>query len=194
MTPISGFSHDYKQIKDRIQTALIDLKDVAREINNEAESVELDDERILVIQERLNALYLLQKKHAVSDSAQLLEIQATLQQKVSKVLNLDSELEHLKKTLETSKTNLEKIGEKLSVSRLEIIPTLEKQLMDLLKELGILNATLQIKHQITKPSMSGFDEVSFNFSANKGVQPQQLKMVASGGEFSLKQEQFKGPF
>jgi DNA repair protein RecN (Recombination protein N) len=184
INPISGFSDDYKQIKDRIQTALIDLKDVAREISNEAENVELDDERILSIQERLNLLYLVQKKHGVSTNSQLIEIQENLQQKVSKVLNLDDELESYKKTLETSKINLEKIGEKLSVSRLKIIQQLEKQLMDLLKELGILNATLVIKHQITKPTMSGFDEVSFNFSANKGVQPQQLKMVASGGEFS----------
>ncbi len=184
LNPISGFSDDYMQIKDRIQTALIDLKDVAREINNEAESVELDDERIGSIQERLNALYLLQKKHATTSATQLLEIQETLQQKVSKVLNLDGELEILKKTLETAQTNLEKIGEKLSVSRMKVLPQLEKQLMDLLKELGIPNATILIKHQITKPSMSGFDEVSFNFSANKGILPQQLKMVASGGEFS----------
>ncbi len=184
LNPIAGFSEEYKQLKERVQSTFIELKDVAREVNREAEHVELDNERIGKIQERLNALYMVQKKHNVSDNAQLLAVQADLQQKVSKVLNLDDELASLKKALELSKANLEKIGEKLSLTRIKVIPQLEKQLMDLLKELGILNATMLIKHQIGKPSMSGFDEVSFNFSANKGIAPQQLKMVASGGEFS----------
>jgi DNA repair protein RecN (Recombination protein N) len=46
------------------------------------------------------------------------------------------------------------------------------------------NASLNIQHTIIDPSDDGTDDVDFLFSANKGIKPQQLKNVASGGEFS----------
>jgi DNA repair protein RecN (Recombination protein N) len=54
----------------------------------------------------------------------------------------------------------------------------------LLKEVGIPNARLIVQVNAVEPNANGCDLVDFLFSANKGVSPEPLKSVASGGEFS----------
>jgi DNA repair protein RecN (Recombination protein N) len=75
-------------------------------------------------------------------------------------------------------------AQQLSKLRQEAIPGIEQDLKHLLAELGMPNASVKITHQEIKPNTDGIDEIHFLFSANKGVKPQELKNVASGGEFS----------
>jgi DNA repair protein RecN (Recombination protein N) len=75
-------------------------------------------------------------------------------------------------------------AQRLSGLRIEAIPAIEHDLKQLLAELGMPNASVKITHQEIKPASDGIDEIHFLFSANKGVKPQELKNVASGGEFS----------
>lgn len=184
LSPIADYSQQYKQLTERIKSCLIELKDVNDEIESEEETIELDDERIQIIQARLDLLYKLHQKHAVKSNAELLDIQAVLQQKVSNVLNLSDNLAAAKERVEKAENTAKEAAEKLSEVRRKVFEPIEKQVAALVRDLGIPNATLKIEHRVGELTTVGTDTVSFLFSANKGIAPRQLREVASGGEFS----------
>lgn len=181
---ISNYGEQYNQLRNRLQSCLIELKDVADEVESEAEEVELDNEKISTIQQRLDLLYNLFQKHQVKTDQELMEIQKDLEAKVSKVLNIDEALEKAKTQVEKTEKVLQKSAEILSKSRVSVLPLMEKQLADLLKELGMPNASLKIENENIKPTNTGTNIINLLFSANKGIKPQPIKNVASGGEFS----------
>lgn len=181
---ISGYGTQYAQIRDRVQSCLIELKDVAEEAESEAESVELDDEKIVAIKERLDLIYNLLQKHQVKTTNELLVIEGQLQEKVSRVLNMDESIQKAKIATEKAEKAVLASAAALSKSRKAVLLAVEKQISDLLKDLGMPNASLKIEHQEVPPNQTGIDVINFLFSANKGIKPQPLKNVASGGEFS----------
>ena len=184
LNPIAGYSPDYQQYKDRIQSCLLELKDVSRDIESNEEDIELDGQKVINIQERLNLLYKLQQKHVVKSNGELLEIQAILEEKVSKVLNLSENLSAAKERVTKAFDAATKVAESLSKARQKILPEIERRVIGLLIELGMPNAILKIQHQNIQLNSEGIDQINFLFSANKGIMPRQLKDVASGGEFS----------
>ena len=184
MNVISAYGNQYNQLKERLQSCLIELKDVAEEVECEAEEVELDNEKISTIQLRLDTIYNLLQKHQVKTDRELMEVQKDLERKVSRVLNMDEALEKAKAQVEKAEKALLKSGEGLSKSRVSVLPIMEKQLADLLKDLGMPNASLKIENENIKPSNTGTNIINLLFSANKGIKPQPIKNVASGGEFS----------
>ncbi len=184
LNAVSKFSPQYEQLRERAQSAYIELKDLASEISYEQSNVEIDDTRAEEIRERLNLIYHLQQKHQVKTVGELLVIQNELDKKVSQVLNLDEDIEKAKASVEKSRVKLLKNADKLSNSRKSVMSQVENQVKKYLIELGMPNAALNIQHHIIDPSDDGIDDVDFLFSANKGIKPQQLRNVASGGEFS----------
>ncbi|RDB03817.1 DNA repair protein RecN [Runella aurantiaca] len=184
LNAISKFAPQYEQLRERAQSVYIELKDLAGEISDEQDNVEIDDTRAEEIRERLNLFYHLQQKHQVKTLRELIAIQRELESKVSRVLNLDEDINKAKTAADKAQAKLQKSAEKLSNSRKAVMASVEKQVKTYLLELGMPNAALSIQHTIIEPSESGIDDVDFLFSANKGIKPQQLKNVASGGEFS----------
>ncbi|MDB5239876.1 MAG: repair protein RecN [Spirosoma sp.] len=184
LTYISKLSNQYEQLLQRAQSTLIELRDLADEISTEQDHVEIDDARAETIRERLNLIYQLQTKHQALNVAGLIALRDELKRKVSKVLNLDDELAHAKHETETARVQLQTSAETLSAVRRAVIQPIETEIGGLLHDLGMPNASLKIQVDIGKPTPTGIDTISFLFSANKGVKPQQLKNVASGGEFS----------
>ncbi|WP_428662273.1 DNA repair protein RecN [Runella sp.] len=184
LNAISKFAPQYELLRERAQSVYIELKDLAGEISYEQDNVEIDDSRAEVIRERLNLFYQLQQKHQVKTLKELIAIQQELEAKVSRVMNLDEDINKAKAIADKAQVKLLKSAEKLSNNRKAVMAPVEKQVKTYLLELGMPNATLSIQHKIIEPSESGIDDVDFLFSANKGIKPQQLKNVASGGEFS----------
>lgn len=181
---ISKLSDQYEQLQNRAQSSLIELRDLADEISSEQDRVEIDDTRAETIRERLNLMYQLQTKHQVKSVDELIALRNELERKVSKVLNLDDALANAKAQASAAYAQLQISAEALSDSRKGVLSSIETEIGSLLHDLGMPNASLKIEAEITKASPTGVDLISFLFSANKGVKPQQLKNVASGGEFS----------
>jgi DNA repair protein RecN (Recombination protein N) len=181
---ISSFSKTYETLHARLTAAFIEIKDISDELEKEEASVEFGQEKIEQIQERLSKIYTLQKKHQVNSIAELLQIQTALEAKVNMVLDMDEEIKNLKNKLDTTHKNLLSKGEELSKSRSKVNNKIKEELEALLKEVGMINATVKINQEKTEPTSNGMDDISFLFSANKGIAPQELKNVASGGEFS----------
>lgn len=181
---ISGISEKYAALKERLNSSLIELQDISNEIESEDSEVETDDEKVVFLRDRLNAIFRLQQKHAVKSITELIEIREDLQQKVSKVVNLGDELEVLQKNKEKLFAETQKHALALSESRKKVIQPLVDKIQDLLAELGMLDAKLLIGTKEKAFAADGIDDLIFEFSANKGSTPKPLKDVASGGEFS----------
>jgi DNA repair protein RecN (Recombination protein N) len=181
---ISKYSEKYAALKQRLDSSVVELKDILAEVETEAEGVIFDPEKIEAIKERLSLIYNLQKKHGVRTLEELIEIKKTLGAKLEKVLNLDDEIEDaLNQKNESQKKALE-TAKQISQTRKNIIPVSEKNVVALLQSLGILNSQISIVQNTVDLNSSGIDEIKILFSANKGSKPQELKAVASGGEFS----------
>jgi DNA repair protein RecN (Recombination protein N) len=181
---ISHFLPAYTQLKERLESCLLEMKDIAQELEREEEKVEFSPERIEEVQGRLSFIYNLQQKHQVKSIAELLQIQVDLEEKVNLVANFDDEISDLKKRLDTTEQTMRQQGEALSETRQEVAPQIATEIKNLLADLGMPNATIQITCERISPTAEGLDLVNFLFSANKGVAPQEIAKVASGGEFS----------
>ncbi|GGG25686.1 DNA repair protein RecN [Pontibacter amylolyticus] len=181
---LAAFSPKYEELRTRTESCMIELNDVAGELEDAERRTEADPARTTEVQERLNTIYTLQRKHQVQTIAELLEIQRELENKVGSVLNLDNALSSTEKAMkEAEKEMLEKAAV-LSERRRASFGQFEKELYTLLAELGMPNARIVIQHKAAAPTATGTDEISILFSANKGAQPQSLVKAASGGEFS----------
>lgn len=181
---LENYAPRFQQLSERANSLFIELKDIIGEIEKEEEKTFLDEERIVQIKETLNLVYSLQKKHYKTSVEELIELRDELTEKVNKVLNLDEDIEKLHQQKDQAYQTLLEVAEILSSSRKEVIEKIEQEVDSLLKELGMPNAHLSIQLADTAPQASGANQVSFLFSANKGVKPDTLKNVASGGEFS----------
>ncbi len=184
LSSISGFSENFLSLKNRLQSTIIELKDIFREVELALKSVDVDKSNIENLQSRINLYYNLFQKHQVKTDAELIAIRDDLFQKVNSILNLDDDLAFARKNLDLAKIEIAKSAKKLTETRLNIIGEFESKIGSLLADLGMPNAALKIEHKLIQESETGADQISFLFSANKGIAPQQLKMVASGGEFS----------
>ncbi|WPP52480.1 DNA repair protein RecN [Catalinimonas niigatensis] len=181
---ISGYSHKYESLYQRLESCLIELRDINDESESAALEVDFDMDKVESVRERVNLIYQLQQKHQVDSVEELLKIQATLEKKLEKILNLDNDIQHLKAVKEAAYQEMMMHAKNLSISRQEVFQSFAGIIGDLLKNLGIPDAHLKVLCRSVEPNHSGLDEISILFSANKGIAPQEIKSVASGGEFS----------
>ena len=181
---VASFSAQYEAISQRLESLVIELDDILSEIEKEEERIEFDPERAEFIKERINLIYRLLKKHRTQNVKELLALQEELHRKSTITSNLDDALIQAKTQFQKSETDLSNRASKLSAARKKVFEPLCKELVRLLKELGIPEAVLKIEQKPAQPSSTGSDVLDILFSANKGVAPKPLAQVASGGEFS----------
>jgi DNA repair protein RecN (Recombination protein N) len=184
LNKIAGISSKYDNLLQRVDSSLIELRDVSTEAEGLIMDIDYDPEKISQMQERLDTFYKLQKKHQVNSVEELIKIQDDLDEKVNRVLNLDEELEQLQQKRADSRRIMMKDAEALSELRMKYFNEFSSLIIELLQNLGIPDARLEIDHKIVEPGELGVDDIELLFTANKGMAPQPLKTVASGGEFS----------
>lgn len=181
---IKQWSPAYEVLADRMQSVYIELKDIEAELDSESLQVEYNPQLIEPLEARLNKLNTLLKKHRVQSVSELIELQNSLEGKVLSTDQLIEEVERLGKQVTLLYNEVLKEGGILSANRKATVPKLEAAVKNLLKELSMPDALLQIQLNSDEPTIQGLDKINMLFSANKGVAPGELKQVASGGEFS----------
>ncbi|UCS95364.1 DNA repair protein RecN [Echinicola marina] len=181
---LSRFSTRFEELRDRFDSVRIEVNDISATLEDEDSKIEVDFEKLEEIRERLSKIYQLQKKHGVQSVEELMNLEKELAEKAFQIDHLDEELERLKNESEQAWKNLIKAGESLSQKRQKCFKEFAKEITSLLAQLGMENAKIEFSHHKTKPTSNGMDEVEIMFSANKGVKPQPIRQVASGGEFS----------
>ena len=182
--PVRSYSTHYDQIAQRLESLRLELNDILDEVGKEEEEIEFDPRKTKQIQGRLDMIYGLMQKHRTQDIKGLLKLQENFEDQAQKTSNLDEDLRLAKLQFEEARKQLLGSTAKLSASREKVFSPLSKELVKLLRQLGIPDANLKIESKKIDPGPSGADLVEILFSANKGIAPRALEEVASGGEFS----------
>ncbi|SRX55617.1 DNA repair protein RecN [Aequorivita sp. CIP111184] len=182
---IKEFSKTVEDFWQRLNSVIIELEDIAIEVNNSAEKIEADPEMLFQVNEKLQTLYKLQQKHTVSSVLELIEIEERLEDKVNTTLGLDGQIENLEKQKSIVRETALKTAAQLHNKREEAIPVLKKKLEETLFPLGLPNARFQFELIASEDfKTNGTDALQLLFTANKGLAFGPLKKVASGGEMS----------
>lgn len=182
---IASFSEDYKELFERANSVLIEFDDIEKELNRLSESLYSNPEELQNINEKLQLIYGLQKKHQVDSVDDLIVIRNDLDDKVFSVNSLESEIVFLEKKIDEIESLLNNIALEIHNNRIKAVPILTDNLSQILGQLGMENARFDIKIAPKNEFYSnGKDEIQFLFSANKGSDFGLLKKVASGGEMS----------
>ncbi|MCP9750246.1 DNA repair protein RecN [Ferruginibacter sp. HRS2-29] len=168
----------------RMNSSILELQDVAEELEQIDSNIQFDAQRIQKANDRLSEGYKLLKKHGVNETSQLLEIQQVLQQKLDDVLNASATIEALEKETATLYGICESIAGKISAARSAQVKSFTDKVNKLLVQVGMPNAQLKVLIQPAKLSVTGMDEIGFLFDANKSNRFEPLHKVASGGELS----------
>ena len=182
---ISAFYPAASELADRIRSAMIELQDIAEEVETSGADIEMDSGRQQIVRERLDMLFDLMQKHGVNDVDGLIRLQAELDARIQDIASYDKQIEKLEKELTEKRGQLEKQAAELTARRKKILPEIESEVNGMLKVLGIPNALFRVEHrELDDFNENGKDEVEFLFSANKQVLPQEISKIASGGELS----------
>ncbi len=182
---ISIYSKEFNQLYERISSVLIETDDIEKELNQLSENMFLDPTALELINQKLQLIFTLQKKHQVNSIDELLEIQNDLDNKVISVTTLESEITSLEKIISEMERTLNELAIKIHKNRAAAIPILIEKLEVILEQLGMSNARFKVELLVKENFYpNGKDEIQLLFSANKGSDFGLLKKVASGGEMS----------
>jgi DNA repair protein RecN (Recombination protein N) len=173
------------QIYSRLESVYLELKDIASDSLAIEDRTENNPERIEQINQRLDLIYSLQQKHHVASVPELLSLQADFEAKIQLVSSYDQEIEKFQEEIASTKQILKDLAGTISDKRKSVSTVIENRVIDILRNVGIPNAALQLKFSwLNEFSSTGLDEVSFMFSANKNQELQEIAKIASGGEMS----------
>ena len=182
---VSAFNDQLSQIKDRLEKTAIELKDISSDIFYLQEKTILDPEKLISLNNRLDLINSLLLKHKVTFESQLITIKDNLKDKLDSLSNYDMTVLEAQDKVIKQEQVLNVLAKKISKKRINIFPKAEKQIIELLKKLGMLYANFKIDHrEIEELGASGIDEINFLFSANKGIEMNNISSIISGGELS----------
>lgn len=182
---VSTFAKDYENIYNRFESIFIEYQDIISELEKAFEKLDVDPSEIENLNQRLQLIYSLQKKHHLNSISDLLVLQEELAEKIKIVENASEVIKEKELEIKKVEVQLNQLATEIHQKRLKVIPDLTSQLEYILKQLGMPNAQFKIVlNLIDAFSSNGKDEIEWLFSANKGSNLGALKKVASGGEMS----------
>jgi DNA repair protein RecN (Recombination protein N) len=173
-----------ENMAERIDSAYIELKDVAAEISSLLESIDFDPAQLDAVNERLDNLYTLQKKYHVTTTEELIEKEKQLAEQLSHIENSDDELKELEEQTAACLKKAEQLAQQLTRMRKDAAKVVEKQMLERLVPLGIPYIRFGVNLTSKPLAADGADKVSFLFSANTSTPMQPVSQVASGGEIA----------
>jgi DNA repair protein RecN (Recombination protein N) len=174
-----------KELNDRFESIIIDLKDIAAELNKKQQSIEIDPIRLQQIEQRLELLYRLEQKHHVTSVNELIRLRESFAQKMNQMDAYGDDLEKLQQEQDRLLREVERLGNQLSDERQKVFQPIIQHVEKQLKQLGMKHVVFQIDHQrLPEWGAMGNDEIAFLFSSNAQIKPQPVAQIASGGEIS----------
>ena len=176
--PIAG------ELAARMDSAYIELKDIAQEISGQLEEVDFNPADLDSVNNRLDKIYSLEKKYHVESVGELIALRDELERQLGDIENTDERLNELQAAVDKATAKCRKLADILSGKRKKSSKAIQTEVMDRLVSLGMPNVRFEI--QITQDNLSanGQDTIDFLFSANKNGTLQQVAQVASGGEIA----------
>ena len=186
-TALKGISRVFPaatELAERIDTAYIELKDIAQEVSSHLEDVDFDPAELDAVNARLDRIYDLQKKYHADSVTELITLRDDIGKKLSAIENSDEALQEMETRCQQLKASCQQQADILTRQRTKAARQIEKEMQQRLVPLGMPNVRFAINIEQTELSRSGHDRVSFLFSANTSTPLQPVAQVASGGEIA----------
>lgn len=171
-------------LSDRMQSAVIELKDIAHSVMSVNDDLSDDPEQLEQVTQRLDAIYSLERKHNVKSVDELLDIEARYRRQIEEIDNSDERIGQLKHDIEVQEKELASLSHQLSTRRKQAASDFVCQLLPLAQGLGMKNLKFDVKFIPVGYGPSGCDAVEFLFAFNKNQDLLPVQETASGGEIS----------
>lgn len=187
LKPIRHLNPEAEAAYERLLACSEELKDIARELQNLDDKAQLDPERLDEVNQRLNILFRLQKKHQVSDTESLIALQQNIGNRLAGIDHSSREAELLEQEINQLLAALLKQATALHAAREKVLRDFQNKVTVLLTKVGMPSATFVVdirKRPAEQLQETGLTDIRFLFTANKGFEPRDIKDVASGGELS----------
>ena len=182
---IAGLYTPSREMASRMESAYIELKDIARELELEAGKSGLEPGELERLRERMDLLFGLMQKHRVQELEQLIELRDQLGNKIEDLTFSDEKIAQLEQERSALKHALEQQAGVLHKKRASAAKEMQQRVEEQLQQLGIPNARFMVELVKTEAfDVNGSDQVRFLFSANKQLGLEEISRVASGGEIS----------
>ncbi len=181
---LSQVLDDADSIVERLNTAHIELRDIADTLSDFNRDLNADPDELEAVEQRLNDIYSLQSKHHVSSVEALIELRENFRIKLSSLENSSYTIEELEKEARRAKAAAKEIAAELTRRRTEEARRFEKLLCDTASPLGMKNLRAQVEITTGDMSSTGMDTVEFKFAFNKNQPLMPVGSTASGGEIS----------
>lgn len=185
LNTLSEVLKDAADYGERMNSVVLELEDIADDVERKAENVEFNPSRVEFINERLNVIYELERKHKVETVGELLRLQAGFMESLNNIRSYGSRVESLQEEIGVLENSMNGLAGKIHEARIASEGDLRKEMEELLVGLGIKHAVFAVSiTPLQEFTPTGKDDVKFLFSANKNQEPGELVKVASGGEIS----------
>lgn len=171
-------------MSSRVRNALIDLRDIAQSVGGIVDTLNDDPAELARVDDRLNSIYTLQRKHNVQDVNALIDIQQAYERQLNEIEHNDDIIQELTAQADAARNEALAIASQLSLSRHEAAERFARELLALAAPLGMKNIAFEVKFKTTELSPTGTDNAEFMMSFNKNQRPMPVKDTASGGEIS----------
>lgn len=184
LTPYGNLHQKLGTISERLRSAQIEINDIAGELEDLQDAIALDEARIQFVQERLDIGYKLLKKHGVQTTDELLHLQQELEAKLQLVFDVANEIASKEAASASHEKLLLEQATLLSKRRKESATKMVDQVNALLQQVGMPNASVQVRVDAASPGPWGADAIALLFDANRSGRFEPVEKVASGGERS----------
>ncbi|MGR9115995.1 MAG: DNA repair protein RecN, partial [Gammaproteobacteria bacterium] len=186
LSDLSHYAPDLNGITSLLTEAQIQIEEAAQQLRRYLDALEADPQRLEWLENQIGIIQALSRKHHVNPE-QLPELANQLEQEFSNLGHSSERIEALTGQVQSLLEGYRQLAEQLTRKRLEGAKELQKQISEMIKELGMPQGEfiVQISNlEDSLPRANGQDKVEFLVSANPGLPPKPLAKVASGGELS----------
>lgn len=185
---LSNYNEMDKLIEDlssRLEDSIENLNDLSNDLKDYVDQVDGDASRTLELQDTLNELYRLQKKHQVATVEELIELQEEILGKLKTSNSVEKEISNTEKEIVQLTKESFAQAKKISITRSKASITFQDKISSRLSGLGMPQAKLIVKQDtLNELSKTGLDDIEYYFAPNLGSEPKPVKDTASGGEIS----------
>lgn len=181
---ISDVYPQVRELAERLNTAYVEIDDIASEVSGDVDNVDFDPTTLDAINSKLDQIYALEQKFHVNTITELLHLQEQLQEQLAHIENSDEALDEIQQDVNRLKTICTEKARQLTEQRAKAAVVVEKEMKDYLVPLGIPNVQFRVDISPKELSVDGADKVQFLFSANRSTALQPVSQVASGGEIA----------
>lgn len=178
-------SKDSSVLVPRLESSIIELKDILSEIASIEEQTNFDPDRLESVSSRLDMIYGLEKKHRKDSITELIAMANEIRAKLDRIDSYEDDIRRLEKECVSQLADAQLKAKTLTATRQKAAQVVEKEISAMLVPLGIPNVRFNIEIDARQQlDISGADSIRFMFSANRTTAMQEIGQVASGGEIA----------